>query len=205
MVRVRIVSRFPKRKPTRCENGTPPPRAAGWAVGEIYWAVVARRRCRFEYHGRILASASGAGRVPWTGISLLGLLSQALDLLASALEEGQSGDRQSSTCRALTVMRIKDIIEFRLSKPDLSCAGIAAEAGISRRYLSRLFEAEDISVETYIKRRRLEMCREALQSKQQASRSIGEISFGWGFKDAAHFSRSFKAYYNELPRNYRSS
>jgi len=130
---------------------------------------------------------------------------QALDLLASALEEGPSGDRQSSTCRALTVMRIKDIIELRLSKPDLSCAGIAAEAGISRRYLSRLFEAEDISVEAYIKRRGLEMCREAFQSKQQASRSIGEISFGWGFKDAAHFSRSFKAYYNESPRNYRSS
>ena len=128
---------------------------------------------------------------------------QALDLLATALEEGSAENQQSSTCRALTILRVKDIIEIHLGNPDLTCADIAAKAGISRRYLSHLFEAEGISLQAYIKRRRLEKCREAFESRHQVSRSISDISFGWGFKDAGNFSRSFKECFSEPPRHYR--
>ncbi|QXX76055.1 Transcriptional activator NphR [Methylovirgula sp. HY1] len=130
---------------------------------------------------------------------------QAFDLLAVALEEAIGREQKSlRTNHMLTLKRIKIFIESHLSEPDLSCDAIAAAAGFSRRHISRLFELDGTSLERYIQLRRLERCREALSSQQQSSRSIAEIAFAWGFKDAAHFSRSFKQLFDETPRNFRA-
>jgi AraC-like DNA-binding protein len=36
-----------------------------------------------------------------------------------------------------------------------------------------------------------------------SSQSISDICFRWGFNDAAHFSRSFRADYGMTPRAFR--
>ncbi|MEZ5653153.1 MAG: helix-turn-helix domain-containing protein [Burkholderiaceae bacterium] len=55
-----------------------------------------------------------------------------------------------------------------------------------------------------IRNARLDACRRALADPTQALRSISEIAFAFGFNDAAHFSRSFRARFDCSPREFRA-
>jgi AraC-like DNA-binding protein len=74
---------------------------------------------------------------------------------------------------------------------------------MSVRYLHRLFEDAGASVRATILARRLDRCRDALAGSPR--RSISEIAFAWGFNDAAHFSRVFKARFGGSPRDLRAA
>jgi AraC family transcriptional regulator, positive regulator of tynA and feaB len=129
---------------------------------------------------------------------------QALDLVALAFSvETQQSASSLSSSRAITLLRLKSIIESRLYEPDLRPAAVAAEAGISIRYANALLSAEGTSLERCILDRRLERCRRALEDPRQAHRTIGEIAFAWGFSDLSHFGRRFKAAFGVPPGEYR--
>ena len=50
-----------------------------------------------------------------------------------------------------------------------------------------------------------EMCiRDSLCDPALAARSISEIAVAWGFNDAAHFSRAFRARFGRSPRELRA-
>lgn len=99
--------------------------------------------------------------------------------------------------------RVRSFIDARLADPDLSPSQIAASCGISLRRLHRIFADTSWSVCSWIRHRRLEKCRQALLDPAQDNLSISQIAFRWGFNDAAHFSRSFRAAYNYSPRDVR--
>ncbi|WP_339891445.1 acetamidase/formamidase family protein [uncultured Alteromonas sp.] len=105
--------------------------------------------------------------------------------------------------KAALLHRICQGIEVRLSNPDLNLSEVAKEHKISPRYLQKLFESVDQSFSRYIRNRRLERCKEDLDSPVHAQLSISEICFRWGFNDSAYFSRSFKDYVELSPREYR--
>lgn len=107
--------------------------------------------------------------------------------------------------RAAHLHRILQRMEAMLGDPDLSVRSLAEEAGISPRYLRRLFAAEDINFATMLKIRRLERCHAELTSPLHAQLSISEIAFRWGFNDAAHFSRSFRERFGITARELRRS
>ena len=130
------------------------------------------------------------------------LAEQALDLITLALREGD-GTPTLSSPRATALLRLKTVIETRLSDPNLKPAEAAAAAGISVRYANELLAQENSSVERYILHRRLERCRSALEDTLQAHRMIGEIAFGWGFSDHAHFTRRFRATFGMTPGDCR--
>ena len=52
---------------------------------------------------------------------------------------------------------------------------------------------------------RLRHCREDLVSTELRRRSISEIAYSWGFRDAAHFSRMFRHRFGETPSALRRS
>ncbi len=106
------------------------------------------------------------------------------------------GDRS----RAAHFERICRSLEQQLGKPDLSLSSVIDEHNISSRYLQKLFEDAGTSFSGYIRDRRLERCRADLMSPAHRGLSISEICFGWGFNDAAHFSRSFRARFGMTPR-----
>ncbi|NEE28532.1 AraC family transcriptional regulator, partial [Streptomyces sp. SID7982] len=54
------------------------------------------------------------------------------------------------------MLRIRTYIEDRLSSTDLTPGSIAEAHGISRRYLFKLFAAEDLTVAGWVRTRRLE-------------------------------------------------
>jgi AraC-like DNA-binding protein len=94
-------------------------------------------------------------------------------------------------------------IEERLADPDLSPSMIADARHISIRYLHRLFEDGGCSVGRWIRRRRLDRCRRDLADPALADRPVGAVASRWGFVDAAHFSRSFRATYGLTPSSFR--
>lgn len=101
--------------------------------------------------------------------------------------------------------RIKAFIEARLADPALTPAAVAAAHYISLRYLHKLFEAEDQGVAGLIRQRRLQRCRADLLQPALAHRPVSATAKMWGFPDAAHFNRLFRATYGLPPAQYRAS
>jgi AraC-like DNA-binding protein len=99
--------------------------------------------------------------------------------------------------------RICQAIETQLGDGDLSLRQVADQQHVSARYIQKLFQQAGTSFSHYLRQRRLEHCRADLASTAHRALSISEICFRWGFNDAAHFSRSFRADYGQSPRNYR--
>lgn len=129
-----------------------------------------------------------------------------LDLLVTLLAERLdiTAPTPDSARRAL-LMRIQAHIERHLYDPDLCPDGIAAAHFVSTRYLHKLFHEEGTTVSAWIRERRLDHCRRDLRDPLQVSRPVSAIAARWGFLDAAHFSRLFKAAYGASPREYRVS
>lgn len=86
----------------------------------------------------------------------------------------------------------------------LTAATIAGALGISRRYLDKLFHDRGETVGQHVRRSRLDRCATELRSPAGQSLSIADIAFGWGFQNAAHFSKVFRSEYGMSPRAYRA-
>jgi AraC-like DNA-binding protein len=142
------------------------------------------------------------GYDPTAGARLAAAL---MDLLVVAL--AQRLDRVSriapDTRRRALLASVQSFIEHRLGDPALSPSAIAAAHHVSLRYLHKLFEQQGTSVGRWIRERRLERCRRDLLDPAHRDLPASAIAFGWGFADAAHFSRVFRAAYGLPPATYR--
>ncbi len=98
--------------------------------------------------------------------------------------------------------RVVAYIDARLQE-DLSPEIIAREAGVSVRSLYRLFEDRDKSLSKYIREQRLKKCAQQLRSADNSHENLTNIAYRWGFKDSAHFSRTFRSQYGMSPRDFR--
>jgi AraC-like DNA-binding protein len=101
--------------------------------------------------------------------------------------------------------RIRQYILAHLSDPDLSIDQIASAMGCSKRHLHQAFVSENITIERYIWRVRIDQCREALADQEQLEKSITTIAFERGFNSSAHFSRLFKLQVGVAPTAFRRS
>jgi AraC family transcriptional regulator, positive regulator of tynA and feaB len=139
-----------------------------------------------------------------TGVAELRIADQAVDLAALALSTvAEASGLKLSSASAAALLRLRRAVEAALAQRGMRCADVAAAAGMSVRYANHLLRQDGTSLERYLQHRRLEKCRDALRDPGQSHRSISEIAFAWGFSDASHFTRSFKAAYGLAPRDYR--
>jgi AraC family transcriptional regulator, positive regulator of tynA and feaB len=95
--------------------------------------------------------------------------------------------------------RFSRYIERNLTDGTLAPNRIAEAHNVSLRYVHATFAREGTSVGSWMRQRRLSHCRREL-SRAKEGQTIIEIAFRWGFNDAAHFSRVFKAQYGLSPR-----
>lgn len=109
----------------------------------------------------------------------------------------------SAGVKASLLHRVCQSIEVQLSNPELSLNYVAEQQRLAPRYLQKLFESVDQSFSRYIRSRRLEHCREDLESPIHTQLSISEISLRWGFNDSAYFSRSFRDQFDMSASAYR--
>lgn len=133
------------------------------------------------------------------GAAVLDLLTVAL---AARLDRGDGvpGD----TVRRALLTRVHAFIEERLGDPELTPGMVAEAHHISVRYLYKLFEPQGDSVAGWIRRRRLDRCRRDLLDPGLRGRTVGAIAARWGFSNAPHFSRAFRAAYGVTPVEYRT-
>ncbi|MDQ1012150.1 AraC-like DNA-binding protein [Streptomyces sp. V4I23] len=93
-------------------------------------------------------------------------------------------------------------IEENLADPDLDPHRIADHFFISTRTLHRLFARQGETVAHWIRNRRLEKCRHAVQTDRKST--ISTIIARYGYFDLAVFSRAFTARYGLSPTAFRS-
>lgn len=101
--------------------------------------------------------------------------------------------------------RIKACVHARISDPRLSIATIAQHLKLSISSLHRAWAGESMSLSEWIWARRLDGARRDLANPDLGMRSVSDIAFAWGFSDAAHFSRAFRARFGCSPREWRQT
>ncbi len=126
-----------------------------------------------------------------------------LHLIAAALAPsalGPARDAPGVAAGLLATARAR--IEERLADPTLTPDRLAAELGLSRASLYRLF-APMGGVAAFIQGRRLARVRARLADPRPVRR-LAEVAFGCGFASEAHFSRAFRARFGQTPREARA-
>ncbi|GGG46866.1 AraC family transcriptional regulator [Kocuria dechangensis] len=174
------------------------------AVGQL-------RACRIGPEGPVHAMvasflASMADHMAGlTGMNGQRLGNSALDLLTTSFnleldEQVAASAYEKDRLRAA----VHDWVEAHLSQPDLDPPTIARAHYISVRRLHQVFQEEGTTVSAWIRTRRLERCRRALEDPMSAGVPVARIAARWGFTDGAHFSRVFKAAYGISPSQARA-
>jgi AraC-like DNA-binding protein len=91
--------------------------------------------------------------------------------------------------------RVRSLIEARLADPDFGPADVAAEAGISLRYVQKLFTQHGGTCSEFIYGLRLERAARLLRRRTslRSGQPLAEIAYACGFRDYTHFARKFRA------------
>ena len=100
---------------------------------------------------------------------------------------------------------IKRYVEQHLADPLLSIGQIAEVHRISKRYLHWLFRSDPMTLNEFIIFRRLEHCRNDLLNVERAHLHVSQIAYTWGFANVSHFSKRYRALFNESPTETRQS
>jgi len=130
------------------------------------------------------------------------VLEATLDLLALCLSDQPA--LPAPRLRQLALEQVKIHIEAHLTDPSLGVAMLARRFRMTERNIHKLFEETGVTVSAHIRARRLAMCRRDLEGTTLAARQIGEIASHWGFADASHFSKVFRAAYGLSPKEVRA-
>ncbi|MDY0910142.1 helix-turn-helix domain-containing protein [Microbacterium sp. CFBP9034] len=126
--------------------------------------------------------------------------------LARALIATTTVDRGSKAFLAdIAAARITDFVDLHLGDSDLDAAMIGRALHLSERTIYKTCADAGFRLEDDIIARRLARARADLESASLRGEPIGAIAHRWGFKDASHFSRRFRARYGCSPREWRAT
>jgi AraC family transcriptional activator of tynA and feaB len=125
------------------------------------------------------------------------------DLLGAHL--APSDPQPASAHTEKLFVKICGIIKARFADPDLGPGEVAAEAGISLRYLQKLFTARGESCGHFIQSMRLSHAEHLLHRRELLNRDqpLSEIAFASGFSDYGFFSRKFQQRFGCAPGAHR--
>ena len=129
------------------------------------------------------------------------LMEAYFDILSACF--GHEGGETTSGFGRHLCSRATRFVEEHLREPGLGAAAVASALGVSVRHLHRVFASQGQTLGEYVRERRLQQCRAALEDERWRDRSVTEIAFSCGFSDSAHFSRSFKSRFGISPRKFR--
>jgi len=143
-----------------------------------------------------LLHGSAGMRIVRTTVDLVGTM-----LTHELTSRGTSADDR----RSVLMFGVYDFINRNLASHELGPEMIARASYISVGYLHSLFRARGTTVNAWIRERRLENARRDLLDPLLAGRSIAAIAASWGFPDAAHFSKVFRAVVGVSASEYRAT
>ncbi|WP_164738498.1 helix-turn-helix transcriptional regulator [Aquabacter cavernae] len=162
---------------------------------------------RFRPSARLLALAEQVLRPPSHGalLNALHLESRVLEIAAEALGLlGQDPPQGAPTGLLPREQRrmweVHDFLEARLDG-EFTLEDVAREAGMSANRLQRLFRtAFGMTVFEYVRRRKLERARQALQEE---GLSVSEAAYRAGYNSSANFATAFRRAFGVSPKEMR--
>jgi AraC family transcriptional regulator, positive regulator of tynA and feaB len=100
--------------------------------------------------------------------------------------------------------RISSVIRENYADPDFGPVQVAAKAGISLRYLHKLFMERGLTCREFIYSCRLDCAANLLRRRASlvTEQPLSDIAYACGFSDYAHFSRKFRHRYGQSPGAY---
>ena len=121
------------------------------------------------------------------------------DLLGAIFAPSDPEDGSLHTDRLFA--RIRDIIKEHFADPDFGPCEVAAEAGISLRYLQKLFTTRNSTCSHFVHSVRLDHAARLLERRSflKTSQPISEIAYASGFGDYTNFSRKFRRRFGHTP------
>ena len=98
-------------------------------------------------------------------------------------------------------MRVCGIIKDRFADPDISPREVAAEAGISLRYLQKLFTVRGSTCGHHISSARLDHAARLIERRalMKTGQPLSDIAYACGFRDYTHFARGFRRRFGTTP------
>jgi AraC family transcriptional regulator, positive regulator of tynA and feaB len=98
-------------------------------------------------------------------------------------------------------MRVRSVIKDGFVDPDLDPSEVATRAGISLRYLQKLFTERGSTCSEFIYSFRLDYAAQLLQRQSAlgASQALRETAYASGFRDYSHFARRFRQRFGHPP------
>lgn len=179
-----------------------------------------RRGCSSErFCGQVFQGATGAGQI---AARLLGMLSDsggdldaglgislsaaALDAIVLSDENAVPSDRKPQRHSQTELLRrVRIFVLANLNDPGLSTVSVAHAAGISVRYLHKVFADTGTSLNKWIQQERLVRCHRQLSNPGNLHRSIQDIALSNGFNDSGYFSNRFLRAYGTTPSDVRNA
>jgi AraC-like DNA-binding protein len=152
--------------------------------------------------GRMMRDLVASRDVAGAGVEVARELGRLVTSVAAASWEYAQPTPAGPGQRAL-LHAVREHIELHLGDPELDPGRIAAAHFISVRQLHRIFADQDETVARYIRRRRLERCREELLLAGSREVSLTAIAHRSGFPDPGVFGRAFRVAYGISPSQYR--
>jgi AraC family transcriptional regulator, positive regulator of tynA and feaB len=97
--------------------------------------------------------------------------------------------------------RVCNIVKDRFREPNVSPGEVAAEAGISRRYLQKLFAMRNLTYTHFINSVRLDHAARLLERRAllDTSQPVSAIAYTSGFSDYTNFARQFRNRFGHPP------
>jgi AraC family transcriptional activator of tynA and feaB len=136
----------------------------------------------------VLDTLNGGGSVLPPADSYMRLA--VFDLLGALFVPPPSSSRHANKL----IMRICGLIKDRFTDPDFGPPQAASQAGISLRYLQKLFTQSGSTCTEYIHSLRLNHAARLLHRRKLLGMSepISNIAYACGFRDYTHFARQFR-------------
>jgi AraC-like DNA-binding protein len=111
---------------------------------------------------------------------------------------------EQSDVRAARLDAILRAIAAQFSDSRLSAALVAAQLGITPRYVHLLLQQSDRTFMQHVLRNRLDRAAQLLDADKGQNRKIAEIALEAGFSDLSHFNRTFRRHFGITPSKMRA-
>ncbi|MFD0744873.1 helix-turn-helix transcriptional regulator [Phytohabitans flavus] len=140
---------------------------------------------------------------PGPALSMLGSATTDLVRALIASTATQQGQWTTEAGNGTLFLRLTAFIRQHQRDRDLSAARLAAAHAVSERTVYAAFAQHGEHLAEWVMRGRLEGARTELARIPSSAGSVGKVAHTWGFKDARHFARRFRAAYGVSPREWQ--
>lgn len=145
-----------------------------------------------------LGASEGAGRL--YDAHIVDLVALGLGAKGEACEQAEM--RGARAARRVALLRA---IDRRSGDPGLSASAVAAQFGITPRYVHLLLEETGCTFTHHLLERRLDKAVALLSDPRWPDRKISDIALEAGFTDLSYFNRAFRRHYGVTPSDMRAS